>query len=135
RVEAVNRRGKFLLLPLSNRGGAGGGREATDLELIIHLGMTAAVAGEPPGGKAAGHVRVRLELDGTAPTTLYFIDPRRFGGFMVVPAGEYGALPTLRALGPEPLGDGFTAPGFHAALARSRRPIKAHLLSQRPVAG
>src|SRR5690606_33287177 len=57
------------------------------------------------------------------------------GRFMVVAAGEYGALPTLRALGPEPLADGVTASGFPAALPHSKTPLKAHLLSQRPVAG
>lgn len=123
-IEAVDRRGKFLLLPLS------GG-----LELVAHLGMTGVIAQEPPVGAKAGHVRVRLGLGGTEPNVLYFIDPRRFGRFLVVGRGEYADLPTLAALGPEPLGDAFTAASFGAALGRSRMSVKTYLLSQRPVAG
>src|SRR5690606_16483747 len=54
---------------------------------------------------------------------------------LVVTAGEYRTLPTLAALGPEPLSEQFTGSGFLAALARSTTPIKTYLLSQRPVAG
>lgn len=122
-IQGVTRRGKFMLLPLS------GGDE-----LIIHLGMTGVVA---PGPRQGGspHLRVRLKLDGAEPDTLEFHDPRRFGRFLVVRSKEYAALPTLAALGPEPLGDEFTDAGFAAALERSRMPIKTYLLSQRPVAG
>lgn len=121
-IRGVERRGKFMLLPLS------GGDE-----LIIHLGMTGVVA--PGPGSADAHLRVRLRLDGGEPDVLEFHDPRRFGRFLVVPAKEYRSLPTLAALGPEPLGDGFSPAAFAAALARSRMPVKGYLLSQRPVAG
>ena len=124
RIEAVGRRGKFLLVPLS------GG-----LELVAHLGMTGVLAQEAPRGAAASHLRVRVALSGAAPATLYFVDPRRFGRFLVVDAGDYSQLPTLAALGPEPLDAGFTVAAFAAALARSRVAVKTYLLSQRPVAG
>jgi len=120
----VNRRGKFLILPLSN------GDEA-----IVHLGMTGVVTAEPPRGPQAAHERVRLDLSGDPPTRLHFVDPRRFGRFLVVPAGCYQGLPTLAALGPEPLEDAFTDEAFIAALRRSHMAIKTYLLSQRPVAG
>ena len=124
RVEGVTRRGKFLLLPLS----------AGD-ELIIHLGMTGVLSPQRP----ERHLRAYLELEpqpapGPNPA-LYFRDPRRFGRFLVVPAGDYRSLPTLQALGPEPLGAALDAPGFAAALARSSTPVKTYLLGQRPVAG
>jgi len=124
RIEAVLRRGKFLILPLS------GGDEA-----IVHLGMTGVVTTEWPGDRQAAHERVRLELSGAPPSCLHFVDPRRFGRFLVVSAGRYDGLPTLAALGPEPLDDGFTDEVFLAALRRSRMAIKTYLLSQRPVAG
>lgn len=124
RIEAVGRRGKFLLMPLS------GG-----LELVAHLGMTGVLAQEAPRGAAASHLRVRVALSGAAPATLYFVDPRRFGRFLVVDAGDYSQLPTLAALGPEPLEASFTVAAFAAALARSRVAVKTYLLSQRPVAG
>lgn len=124
RIEAVGRRGKFLLLPLS------GGDE-----LVAHLGMTGVIAPEAEGAAPHKHLRVRLLLEGAAPNRLTFVDPRRFGRFLVVRRGDYAALPTLAALGPEPLDDAFTAERLLAALARSRMPVKAYLLSQRPVAG
>lgn len=134
RIQAVDRRGKFLLATLASPGGDGPEQQG-DLELVLHLGMTGVITGRRPEGASAGHVRVMLHLDGDEPATLYFVDPRRFGRLLVVTAGEYGTLPTLAALGPEPLGETFTAAGFLAALSRSNMPIKTYLLSQRPVAG
>ncbi|MDZ7706232.1 MAG: bifunctional DNA-formamidopyrimidine glycosylase/DNA-(apurinic or apyrimidinic site) lyase [Trueperaceae bacterium] len=119
-IEAANRRGKFLLLPLS------GGDE-----LVIHLGMTGVVSAEPP----ANHVRAKLTLDGPDKPTLYFQDVRRFGRFLVVPQGAYQSLPTLHAMGPEPLSDDFTAAHLRRALGASVVAVKTYLLSQKPVAG
>ncbi len=124
RIEAVGRRGKFILMPLS------GG-----LELVAHLGMTGVIALNVPSERQAAYLRVRVRLSGEAPNVLYFLDPRRFGRFLVVERGCYETLPTLAALGPEPLEPEFTEAAFGAALARSRMPVKAYLLSQRPVAG
>ena len=119
-VTAVDRRGKFLLLPLDSGG-----------ELVIHLGMTGIISPEDP----EKHVRVRLELSPGDHPTLYFQDVRRFGRFLVVPAGDYRSLPTLHAMGPEPLSDEFNAESFAKALQKSSTPIKTYLLSQKPVAG
>src|SRR5689334_22044040 len=68
-------------------------------------------------------------------SVLELSDIRRFGRVACVPAGDYRSLPTLHALGPEPLGDEFTPSGLHSSLNASRRAIKTQLLSQRPVAG
>lgn len=119
-ILAVKRRGKFLLLPLS----------AGD-ELVIHLGMTGIISPEP----FAKHTRVRLELSPGPNRALYFQDVRRFGRFLVVPSGRYETLPTLHAMGPEPLEEMFTNSGFYGALQASAMPIKPYLLSQRPVSG
>ncbi|MBW2522842.1 MAG: bifunctional DNA-formamidopyrimidine glycosylase/DNA-(apurinic or apyrimidinic site) lyase [Deltaproteobacteria bacterium] len=119
RILGVDRRGKFLLLPLS------GSRE-----LVVHLGMTGTIS----DGRGGGHVRVVLDLSGPPPRRLHFHDPRRFGRFLVVPAGDYSSLPTLLRMGPEPLDAAFSLEAFTEALG-SRSSIKAHLLSQRPVAG
>ena len=123
RIEAVLRRGKFLLMPLAG--------DASRDELIVHLGMTGVLRYTPP----PGHLRVRLRVEGPEPSTLYFQDVRRFGRFTVVPAGDYRALPTLAALGPDALAADFTAVAFRRALARSEVAVKTLLLSQRPVAG
>ncbi|MFA9429261.1 bifunctional DNA-formamidopyrimidine glycosylase/DNA-(apurinic or apyrimidinic site) lyase [Egicoccus sp. AB-alg2] len=130
RIEAVRRRGKFLLCPLDLD------EDGHAYELVLHLGMTGSFRFVPA---AAGfgdltHVRVRAELDdGQA---LLFRDPRRFGRASVVPAGDYArVVPTLARFGPEPLSDEFDPDVFAAALARSRAPVKALLLDQRVVAG
>ncbi len=125
-IERVTRRGKFLILPLS------GGDD-----LVAHLGMTGVIT---PGDSltptsAAKHRRVELYLEGDHPNRLDFTDPRRFGRFLLVRRGDYGCMPTLAALGPEPLSDEFTAEQLQGALSRSDMAIKTYLLSQRPVAG
>lgn len=125
RILSVERRGKFLLLPLEAPDG-----QRRD-ELVVHLGMTGVIRHTPP----PAHLRVRVRLEGAEPATLYFQDVRRFGRFVVVPAGDYAALPTLAALGPDALDAAFTPEAFAAALATSRVAVKTLLLSQRPVAG
>ncbi|MDF1521666.1 MAG: bifunctional DNA-formamidopyrimidine glycosylase/DNA-(apurinic or apyrimidinic site) lyase [Trueperaceae bacterium] len=126
RIERVDRRGKFLVLPLRAPGAA---RPAD--ELVLHLGMTGVLGPRRP----EAHLRLVLQLDGPAPDALYVQDARRFGRWLVLPDGDRASLPTLAAMGPEPLEDGFTVAGFAAALARSHAPVKALLLSQRPVSG
>jgi formamidopyrimidine-DNA glycosylase len=64
-----------------------------------------------------------------------FVDPRRFGSVDLVPSDAEDAHRLLAGLGPEPLGDDFTAAGLSAALLGRRTPIKAALLDQRTVAG
>jgi len=118
RIQAVNRRGKFLLLPLS-RGD----------ELVIHLGMTGHLTPHRP----ESHLRVVVDLE--KKERLYFQDARRFGRFLVVRAGRYESLPTLHHMGPEPLSSAFTGDHFHHVLRTSRAPIKAFIMTQRPVAG
>ena len=120
RIEAVDRRGKFLVLPLS------GGDD-----LIVHLGMTGIIAPTP----FEKHVRARLRLDHAEQPTLYFQDVRRFGRFLVVPSGDYSSLPTLHAMGPEPLTGDFNDKQFAAALKKSSTAVKTYLLSQKPVSG
>jgi formamidopyrimidine-DNA glycosylase len=120
-VARLSRRGKYLLLELDDPG-------QDRLELIVHLGMT--------GGfrfQATPHTRVTLHLEDGAP--LYFQDARRFGKMAVVRPGEYGGMPTLAAMGPEPLTEAFSEKAFVKALAGGNKMIKPWLLSQAPVAG
>jgi formamidopyrimidine-DNA glycosylase len=117
-IAGLGRRGKFMIAGLDH-----------ELELIMHLGMTGAFRfhySDP-------YVRARIWLDDGR--DLSFRDPRRFGRLAVVPAGDYGGIPTLRTLGPEPLSDDFDPDRFASAIARTKAPIKPYLLSQRPVAG
>jgi len=115
----VNRRGKYLLLPLS------GGDT-----LVIHLGMSGVIRQTT----SEKHIRACLRLSGPPPNKLYFQDTRRFGRFLVAIDSDFSSIPTLNRLGPEPLSADFSASGLLRGL-QSRASIKALLLNQRPVAG
>lgn len=108
-----------------------GGPASRQNDLVIHLGMSGVVRPDPPDA----HLRVRVELDPGPNPVLYFQDTRRFGRFLITPADSYEELPTLAAMGPEPLSDAFTEEAFREALQRSRTAVKTYLLSQKPVAG
>jgi len=122
KVDAVARRGKYLIVAM------GDGRE-----MVLHLGMTGRLQFAAAGVPSDGYVRAWWGLDAGAAPALH--DVRRFGRVRVVPAGCYDTIPTLAQLGPEPLGEGFSAEGLWSALRRSTRRVKTQLLSQRPVAG
>jgi formamidopyrimidine-DNA glycosylase len=122
RVEAVTRRGKYLITRLDR-----------DRELVVHLGMTGSLGIADEAAEPDPYVRAAWKLDDGA--VLELRDVRRFGRVALLPAGVYDSLPTLHALGPEPLSDNFDPLAFHRALRASRRPVKTQLMSQRPVAG
>ncbi len=119
-ITMVDRLGKYLLFALDD-----------DRELIVHLGMTGTLAVRRPNNES--HVRATMHF--VADKALIFRDVRRFGRIRVVAAGDYSTIATLNALGPEPLGPGFTPEGLHVAIKASSRRLKTQLLSQRPVAG
>ncbi len=119
-VEAVGRRGKYLLRALDD------GRER-----VVHLGMTGQL--RLRAGALDPYVRAWWALDDGA--VLELRDVRRFGRVGVVPAGEYASLPTLAAQGPEPWDPALDGGGLWRALRRSRVRVKTQLLSQRPLAG
>jgi formamidopyrimidine-DNA glycosylase len=120
RVEALGRRGKYLLMELDD--GAA---------LVVHLRMTGNVLWLPsPPELAPPFLRARALLDDGS--YLGYTDIRRFGTWRV---GEDGAELLLAGkLGPEPLGD-WTAADLARALAGRKAPVKAALLDQRVVAG
>lgn len=121
---AVQRRAKYLLVPLSS-----------DETLLMHLGMSGSFsvvrggAADDPGR----HDHVVFHMSSGAIVT--FNDPRRFGAMDLLSADALAAHPVLSTLGPEPLSDAFDG----AALARACRgrkvPLKVALLDQRVVAG
>ncbi len=123
RIARIGRRAKFLLFELD--GGP---------TLILHLGMSGRLTihrGEvaPPGRH--DHLEFRTD-DGV---TVRFNDARRFGMADFAPPGGPEHHPMLTGLGPEPLGNEFSAAVLGAALAGRRTPIKAALLDQKVVAG
>jgi formamidopyrimidine-DNA glycosylase len=122
-VESFRRRGKYILMRL-----AGGD------SMLLHLGMSGRILIAPRGTNAVTpHEHVVLETEDGWHIGL--VDPRRFGGVDLVPTAEEDRHRLLAELGPEPLGEDFTAGALSASLAGKRTPIKAALLDQRVVAG
>ena len=124
-VGVLARRGKFLLLALDG-----------DETMLMHLGMSGSVrihATEPEIGK---HDHMVLSIDAGGPDArpawIVFNDPRRFG-WIDLSRGE--THPMLADMGPEPLGNSFSATHLAAALAGRTGPIKTALLNQQIVAG
>jgi formamidopyrimidine-DNA glycosylase len=121
-ITDVRRRGKYLLIDLDDQ-----------RQLVVHLGMTGRLDIRPLDDRPRRlHVRAWWEL---GDRTLELHDVRRFGRVAVVPTGDYRSLPTLAALGPEPLEPEFTPTGLWHAVRSSSVRVKTQLLSQRPVAG
>jgi formamidopyrimidine-DNA glycosylase len=116
RVEAVERRGKYLVLRLES-----------GQVLLIHLRMTGGFRYAP-----ATHERAVLELDDG--TRVAYRDLRRFGTWLLLEPGEAEKHLAVR-LGPEPLGPQFTTAFLARRLAGRRAPVKAAVLDQRTVAG
>jgi formamidopyrimidine-DNA glycosylase len=96
RIEAVDRRAKYLLLQ-TQAGTA-----------ILHLGMSGMLRVLPPDIAPGAHDHVDILLDaakGKPGRVLRFTDPRRFGCLLWQPHGTTHEL--LLGLGPEPLTDAF----------------------------
>jgi formamidopyrimidine-DNA glycosylase len=143
RVEAVERRGKYLLVRLD------GGRT-----LAMHLRMTGNLLLRAAGGGATAdlmeterfggprlyessteprHVRARFSLDDG--NELLFTDVRRFGQAVVLDEGDQLEDYFAERLGVEPLSDELT-PTLLLELAEDRKaPLKSFLLTQSAVAG
>ena len=117
-VVAVERQGKYLLLPLS------GGRR-----LLLHLGMSGQIFGNAEFVPDR-HTHLTLELGGKG-AQLYFRDPRRFGRVILLEPGA--SHERLERLGPDALG--LEGPLLHRALQSRSIPIKVALLDQSVTAG
>ena len=123
RIMEIRRRGKYLVLPLTENGSD----RAADL--ILHLGMTGGLRVHPRAQPVPPMVRHTFFLEDDR--ELRFIDPRKFGHLWLVPDWE-DALPPF---GPEPLDDSFTSQALAKILNARHAPIKALLLEQSVVAG
>lgn len=123
RIEAIDRRGKFIILTLNRN------------FLLIHLRMS-------------GDLRVEKSLDGKSRKTanqphdrciltfvdglcLVFNDTRKFGRIWLVA----DAAEILRDLGPEPFSKELTPRRFHAMISARNRQLKPLLMDQSFLAG
>jgi formamidopyrimidine-DNA glycosylase len=118
RIERLERRGKYLIVVLSER-----------LYLILHRRMTGNLILRAAGTPPTRFLRGIITLDNGA--ELHWEDQRRFGTWVLTE----NAAATLRGLGPEPLEPAWTVDELASALRGRRAPIKAVLLDQRRVAG
>jgi formamidopyrimidine-DNA glycosylase len=119
RVMGIDRRGKYLLIALSEGDTLG-----------VHRRMSGNLTFAPPGVEVP-YARVRLLLDDGR--QLVYNDPRKFGRLMLLARDELPGV--LSALGPEPLDPAFTPEVLAERLANRPRAIKALLLDQSVVAG
>jgi formamidopyrimidine-DNA glycosylase len=108
RIEAVTRRGKFIVMALDQG------------HLVVHLGMTGKLLSN---GTPTTHTHGVFTLD---EGVLFYDDPRQFGRI------EWGDA-RVKKLGPEPLLVGLE--DFSTSLRKRKTRIKALLLNQTFIAG
>ena len=142
RVHAIDRRGKWILIELPTSVGQALQPDCQagepDLQrresgwLLVHLGMTGqftVVGADLPRGT---HTHIVFTLDDGR--ELRFRDVRRFGSVTFHPSRDkLDAVFVKNGLGPEPFD--LDAATWQAALAASKRNLKAILLDQSVVAG
>jgi formamidopyrimidine-DNA glycosylase len=119
RVEAVERRGKYLAVRLD-----------TGSLIVVHLRMTGSLLHRAPNAEPDRFLRAVLVLDDGS--ELRFTDIRKFGGLWLV---DDVSEAVATGLGPEPLSEGFTAAVLAAALKGRKTPVKSVLLDQSRIAG
>lgn len=120
RIQAVARRGKYLLL------------ETGTGVLLVHLGMSGSlriIDNALPVGK---HDHVDIAFDNG--TVLRFNDPRRFGSILWA-TGEVAEHTLLKNLGPEPLGDGFDGKLLHVQSKNCTMAVKSFIMDSHVVVG
>lgn len=118
RIEDISRRGKYLLLHLSD-----------GLYWIVHLRMTGRLFHRQDGCPEGPHLRATFILDDGA--SLCFVDLRKFGTMWLIDDPEM----VVSRLGPEPLSDDFTVEHLRSVLKRRSAPVKSVLLDQAAIAG
>ncbi|AMK19242.1 MULTISPECIES: bifunctional DNA-formamidopyrimidine glycosylase/DNA-(apurinic or apyrimidinic site) lyase [Sphingobium] len=119
-VTSLSRRAKYGLID-TDRGDT----------LIFHLGMSGRWRIDP--AEIGAHDHLLIETDGGRLLSLN--DPRRFGSLDLVRSDAWQDHGPFTRMGPEPLGQDFSAAYLAAALHGKASSIKAALLDQRVVAG
>ena len=123
-IEAILRRGKYLLFDCESARGGGW--------LIIHLGMSGSLRLVAPGTPVQKHDHVDLVFERTI---LRFRDPRRFGALIWHEGPDVGQLRSLAVLGIEPLLPEFDGEWLYQATRKRSGPIKPLLMDSHLVVG
>ena len=121
KIIEVKRRGKYLLIFLTKH------------VLVSHLRMEGKYnffTQEPPVDK---HFHVYITFSDE--TSLVYQDVRKFGTMELLNKQDLESYFLSKKLGPEPTDSDLLLQDFQDKLAKSKKPIKAHLLDQTLVAG
>lgn len=121
RIEAVTRRGKYLVFALD-----GGDR------IIVHLGMTGRVLVLEAGHALKKHDHVDFLLDDGR--LLRYHDPRRFGAVLPWPKADAGHV-LIDSLGPEPFSAGFSGDYLYQRSRGKKVAVKSFLMDGQVVVG
>src|SRR6185369_16566504 len=111
RIDAVNRRGKYILFEL-NSGDV----------LAVHLRMTGKFVCLTPDQPLPPYPHVIFYLDDDR--RLIFCDMRQFGRLRLLAAGKLARLPQIQTLAPEPFSEDFSVEYLRETLSNSRRSLK-----------
>jgi formamidopyrimidine-DNA glycosylase len=146
RVEAVRRRGKWIVVELASRVSHDPGSAVKNPlvrvknppvhtggspRLVVHLGMSGQFTAVEPAEPVPDHLHLAFDLGGRE---LRLRDPRRFGSAAYFPdEAAVEAFFAETGLGPEPFG--LDPDHFRRAVRKSGRTLKAILLDQTVVAG
>jgi len=120
RISSGSRRGKYMLFSTAKG------------TLLLHLGMSGSLRVTDPETPWRKHDHLALTTDRGKQIRLH--DPRRFGAALFI-EGDPENHPLLCDLGPEPLGDDFTAEILRAACTGRTAPIKAVIMDSHVVVG
>ncbi len=119
-IEAVERRGKYLLLR-SNTG-----------TIIIHLGMSGSLHIVDRHISAEKHDHIDIVF--TNNKILRLRDPRRFGAVLWTRKDPLEHK-LIKNLGPEPLSDHFTAEHLYQTSRQRKTPVKSFIMNSQVVVG
>jgi formamidopyrimidine-DNA glycosylase len=122
KIDAVERRGKYLLLSLGE-----------DV-LVVHLGMSGQLLKAASRDAVAPHTHVTIAF--TQGGQLRYVDPRTFGELFAVARDKLGEeVGELAELGFDPIEDVMSWNRFGALLMARKVKLKTLLMDQRFVAG
>ena len=119
-IHTVSRRGKYLLLDVTNG------------TLIVHLGMSGSLRISEPGQEVGRWDHFELQLSNG--TCLRLRDPRRFGAILWTEQ-DPNEHPRIRNLGPEPLTTEFSGDYLHQRARGRRCSVKSLIMSAGIVVG
>ena len=119
-IRSVRRRAKYLLL------------ETADGTLIVHLGMSGSlrILGQPTAPEKHDHVDIVFSNG----VCLRYTDPRRFGAILWTDSSAR-EHELLNKLGPEPLGDDFTARRLYQLSRGRNQAVKTFIMDAHVVVG